>query len=439
MNNIEELKAIALSARAKKGRMDAQERARAAEILASVWRDVETNPDHILRLMDALHYEALAQGIGAAWTDMSPEKRQVFQQWLPAPTTERDTRRLAFVAAAILEKDSSTVMDWLDRIISSGRGHMNKEVRHILATTILAGKVNGLRNITRDETHLEKTLRVLAALLEVGQDKEEKVTVGVRYELVDNVLHLLDNRKIQNQTDTLKLLNRVEDEIKSWPKELKEQFRQRVTGIPTELLDRFFVQASAAPPASVGQESQAMSAVMAPPQANNYKDALDLIDGRIAELQKESVMLSSVRTMLMELENEVRLGEEARKQAATVERRLQTELSDSTEQRRRLEEKVRELVSQHGALQRELEIIRSSSETQRTELLHQIDANSRGRIEEYKISLGLTLSKLVQDLPAQTKELSPAAARVLLLQFHQFLEMLEEKGIRVRPAKGTGA
>jgi chromosome segregation ATPase len=171
----------------------------------------------------------------------------------------------------------------------------------------------------------------------------------------------------------------------------------------------------------------------------DQKAVFDVLDGRIAELRRELETLVAVRTMLQELETALRATETERNRWTAEEGRLRAELDETKKKELHLDDKAKELATQVANLHKELEEVRAKAESQRADLLHQIEANSRGRIEEFKTSLGLTLSKLVQDLPGQHKELSQAAAKVLLLQFHQFLEMLEEKGIRVRPAKGTGA
>jgi hypothetical protein len=437
MNSIEELKSISTAAREKKGRMDAQARSRAVEVLAALWKDSGTDARQSLGYLESLHYEALAEGIGAAWGDMPPERRSIFQQWLPAPTTERDTRRMASVAASIIEKDGHTALDWLDRIIGSDKGRLNREVRHILATTVLVAKGGRLRNMADDSAHPEKTLRVFSALLQVASNKEEKVALGKRCEIVDAMLRLLSDRKVQIQGGAAEIQDRIASEIQSWPSELKEQFRHQATGIEPTLLDRFFNSGSTV--RSVPEVPRTPSTPTPAPTTINQKAALDALDGRIAELRRELDTLAAVRKMLQDLETATLAAEEERKHAVAEQGRLRLELDESIDNSLRLNDKAIELASQLANLQKEVDKVRTNAETQRTDLLHQIEANSRGRIDEFKTSLGLTLSKLAQDLPSQNKELSPAAARVLLLQFHQFLEMLEEKGIRVRPARGTGA
>src|SRR5205814_2111337 len=63
-----------------------------------------------------------------------------------------------------------------------------------------------------------------------------------------------------------------------------------------------------------------------------------------------------------------------------------------------------------------LEQTKSDSENERKRLAQQIGANAAGRIEEFKNKLGLTLSRLVIDLPNKGSVVNAELGKVLLLQ-----------------------
>jgi hypothetical protein len=69
------------------------------------------------------------------------------------------------------------------------------------------------------------------------------------------------------------------------------------------------------------------------------------------------------------------------------------------------------------------------AENERKRLAQQISANASGRIEEFKNRLGLTLSRLVIDLPGKETPVTAEVGKILLLQFHQFLDALRQEGI----------
>lgn len=312
---------------------------------------------------------------------------------------------------------------------------MNKEVRHILAATVLGAKAGRLRNLATDVGHAQKSLRVLSGLLEVAADKDEKVALGRRYELVEAVLHLLSDANVRNERGVPEILDRIPSEIRSWPRELKEQFRQQAAGIEPTFLQRFLEFGTTSQP--VPQPIPGPSTT--PTITVNQNAVIEALDRRVAQLRTELDTLVDLRTIVKDLQTRLTSVDDERKQWSAEQARLKAELEESNNNLVRSHNDAKELAHQLADSKKQSESVRANAESERTDLLRQIEANSRGRIEEFKTSLGLTLSKLVQDLPSQDKELSQAASRVLLLQFHQFLEMLEEKGIKVRPTKGTSA
>ncbi len=73
--------------------------------------------------------------------------------------------------------------------------------------------------------------------------------------------------------------------------------------------------------------------------------------------------------------------------------------------------------------------MKADAETERKRLGQQISANASGRITEFKNRLGLSLSRLVVDLPSKEAQVNVELGKVLLLQFHQFLDALRQEGI----------
>src|SRR5262249_51444702 len=76
------------------------------------------------------------------------------------------------------------------------------------------------------------------------------------------------------------------------------------------------------------------------------------------------------------------------------------------------------------------------AENERKRLAQQISANASGRIVEFKNKLGLTLSRLVVDLPSKETRVDAELGKILLLQFHQFLDALRQEGIETLSSRG---
>jgi hypothetical protein len=104
-----------------------------------------------------------------------------------------------------------------------------------------------------------------------------------------------------------------------------------------------------------------------------------------------------------------------------VEQTRDAAQAESADQRDRLQ-----------AVSSQLTQLTHDSELERRKLSQQIAANASGRIDEYKNRLALALSRLVVDLPNKQDTVTEALGRVVLLQFHQFLDALRQEGIDVR-------
>jgi DNA repair exonuclease SbcCD ATPase subunit len=132
-------------------------------------------------------------------------------------------------------------------------------------------------------------------------------------------------------------------------------------------------------------------------------------------LQVDAVQASELKVRVQQLSERLQAVEGAR--AAAFERITSLEQQVST---------TEQLVQQASA---DL----NAAKQEGSQLLAQVKAHAEVEIEQFKNRLGGNLSRLVGDLPAKQSELSPASSQVLLRQYHQFLDKLEEQGIRVRP------
>jgi hypothetical protein len=89
----------------------------------------------------------------------------------------------------------------------------------------------------------------------------------------------------------------------------------------------------------------------------------------------------------------------------------------------------------------ELELANKSTkenmELERQRLTQQITANALGRVEEFKNNLALVLSRLTRDLPARDAHLTADVGNIVFLQFHQFLDVMDGQGVKIRKGKGA--
>ena len=121
---------------------------------------------------------------------------------------------------------------------------------------------------------------------------------------------------------------------------------------------------------------------------------------------------------------------EAQHEAANRElKRVQQSLRLAESERDRAKEDSARAIQAVHELSVTLEQMKADAENERKRLGQQISANANGRIVEFKNRLGLNLSRLVVDLPGKESPVNAELGKVLLLQFHQFLDALKQEGI----------
>jgi chromosome segregation ATPase len=165
------------------------------------------------------------------------------------------------------------------------------------------------------------------------------------------------------------------------------------------------------------------------------RNLLDHIERRIAHFRSELELFSSFHQVVQEFNRIQSDAEHAGELKLKVEQ-LSERLQAIEAARAAAFERIVGLEQQVATTQQQVQQTSADLENARKErdqLLAQVKAHAEVAIEQFKNRLGANLSRLVGDLPAKQSELSPASSQVLLRQYHQFLDKLEEQGIAVRP------
>jgi hypothetical protein len=141
MAAIEELREMAQVVQRKKGRMDAREREQASHLVASVLASESLDLSEIFPSFEVFQSEAIAQAVGQVWPTLSGDRRDLFSRWLPEPKSEKATRRIAMLAAAVLEVDGVTALGWLSRLIPQNpKAKMTREICQVIANVFFGSK-----------------------------------------------------------------------------------------------------------------------------------------------------------------------------------------------------------------------------------------------------------------------------------------------------------
>jgi len=429
-----ELESIALAARAKKGRMDAASREKASTLLASIWADSSVDPAPALRVLEDLKAEAIAEALRSCWPRMDTGRRDVFRKWVPAPSTDKSYRRLTFLVASIIEIDGATALHWLGLLVPLGRKTLSKESRETLASILFGERVLSFDTLVREDGSPAELLRICAALFEIAVDPSLSVSVMTRSRLASAILSYLAGPDApKNSLAVSDLRSKIAADAKKWPPALREQV------IPASEAKHEPLPTSAPVDVIPGEEHEKTAGpnlIASPPEpvaVGQLQEELPRLESelsnRISAMTREIDLLRRAHACIARLA-EAAEQVEAQREAATRElQRVQESLRLAESERDRAKADSAREIQRAKELAAALEQMKVDAENEHKRLGQQISANASGRVTEFKNRLGLNLSRLVVDLPCKEAQVSAELGKVLLLQFHQFLDALRQEGI----------
>jgi hypothetical protein len=424
MNEVDDFRLLVEGVQKKKGRMDAIERDKATQLIAAILHHSDESVTDLLPLFEELQSEAVADGVGIVWPNLSSERRLQIRRWLPPPRTERAQRRIALLAARLAETDGSTAVDLLDQLIPEHR--LNKELKQLLITSLFSnGRTIRFENLC-DASSAKSSLRVLKTLSALAFDATSAIEPMSRYRLAVATLKLLVGHKLYQTGLSVDLISRIVVEVERWPQGLREQFDSWLKNEAPQLWQEFFPlkQNAASAPASA-KPNQAKNEEVQETSTLTFDHYLDQ---RAQTLAAESQVLAGIRALVTNsrAENERQVATWRAKESE-LNKRLQELTSARATLERNLADANRRIAESEGAVMR----AEHDRNAQHERLTQQIAANANGRVDEFKNQVALTLSRQMIDLPNRDAEVSAELGRVLLLQFHQLIQVLEELGINL--------
>lgn len=429
---ITELESIALAARAKKGRMDVASRDKASALLASIWADSSIDPEPTLRVLEDLKAEAIAEALRSCWPRMDIGRKNIFRKWVPAPSTERSYRRLTFLVASIIEVDGAAALHWLGLLIPRGRKNLSKESRETLASILFGERVLSFGTLVREADSAAELLRICAALFDIAADPSLSVSAMTRSRLAAAILGYLAGQDAPKDTLVISDLRaKIAADAKKWPPPLREQVIPADKGRHDALAASPPADAipSTQPEKTAGPEPVASAPIAVGPLQEELPRLESELSSRISAMTREVELLRHVHECIAKLVESAERFEAQRGAAMRELQRVQESLRLAESERDRAKEDSEREVRRANVLAAALEQVKGDAETERKHLGQQISANASGRITEFKNKLGLSLSRLVVDLPSKETQVSVELGKVLLLQFHQFLDALRQEGI----------
>jgi hypothetical protein len=431
---ITEFESIALAARAKKGRMDAASRDKASTLLASIWADASVDPGPTLQLLEDVKAEAIAEAIRSCWPGMDNSRRNLFRKWVPAPSTEKSYRRLTFLVASVIELDGATAVYWLGLLVPPGRKNLSKESREILASILFGERILSFDTLVREGGSVAELVRICATLFDIAADPIFSVSALTRSRLGTAILGYLARPDAPKDSLTVSdLRSKIAGDAKKWPPSL----RGNLISTPEATGDKgpsppLVANATHAQPVKPAAQEPMLS-TSAPRLVGPLKEELPRLEGelgnRISAMTRELDLLRQTHECMAKLVGAAEQVEAQREAANRELQRVQDLLRIAESERERSRMDCSRETNRASDLAAALDQEKLYAENERKRLAQQISANANGRIEEFKNRLGLTLSRLVIDLPGKETPVTAEVGKILLLQFHQFLDALRQEGI----------
>jgi hypothetical protein len=431
MDEIEELEQLASQARAKKGRMDADSRAKASSLVAAIWGNPDVDPKATIELLENLQSEAIAEGISSSWAKMNHERQLIIKRWIGTVTSERAYRRLALVAGAVINNDGGTALEWLGALIPKGRKSVNKESRQVLASVLFGDKPIRFESIAYEGAPFSEVMRIYSALFDIVTDHSLSIGAMTRSRLAAAIFSFVAKTDGSQNGSVNDLEEKVLIDMKKWPTALREQFQKQVQVLQPPIQEK--TRPELVPVRNA--EGHAISSAKAPSvqRSEEFNKIQEDMESCISTLAGGFELLRSLQSAIKSRFDYISQSE--RELEVTRERVLALEvelrrIADDRDAIRRDLQRANERVSE---LTSTVERLGSDADAERRRLGQQIAANAAGRIEEFKNRLGLTLSRLIVDLPEADSLVSSELGKILLLQFHQFLDALGQEGVETRP------
>lgn len=436
MRQMDDFKTLVESVRKKKGRMDASERRKGAELISAMLQDPQQNPTEMLTVAEDLQSEAVADGIGIAWPALSDDRRIEILRWLPAPEAERPQRRIALLAARLATCDGATALELLDRLIPEHRP--NKELKQLILTSFLSEKnLIPFDQLVNTAAAPRISAKVFKALASLAFDPTSGVEPMTRYRLSSAIVTFVAGQRVTHSSEGGDLLSKVAIETKRWPRELREQFEHWLKNVHPVLLAQFFSASQVLHQSSTqkteGCQSDAAKVTQGSPEQPTTVE--EYLEQRVRSLGAELEVLSKVRSSLEESKNELQRNKEGWKTRESELSRSIVELQSTCAS---LSDELSGTKRQIEQLQQDLQAVRNQKEEEREKLTQQINANAQGRVSEFQNQVALMLARHMVDLPSKDTVVAPELGRVLLLQFHQLIDVLRELGIKLPKGRGVG-
>jgi len=428
----------------KKTRLSTEEHESAIELLKNSVLDREADFTGVLEAMDSMPSVVIGDLTGIIWDEIPEERRILFLRWATRRDGEKSLRRMAFVSASLLAHDPKVSISLLERLVpQDDSASRSQELRQALRASFLIKRDVKLQNLSSPTLSEPIVIRTCRAFLECL----DKTVPWAQHNTISQITaEIIGRGNPRSDSARLTLTSALESELKTWPVELQRKFVNDIETTAPAVAELFPTLRHGEPAVDkAGGKSVQTSGQSSPIFENadvkmsqpGIRNLTDNIEKRIEQLRLDLQLYSELWKIVGDfdrLQASAMQADELKAQVQQLSERLQAVEGARVAAVERIGSLEREVTNSHLQLQ-QVASDSDSTKQERDQLIAQVKAHAEVEIEQFKNRLGGNLSRLVGDLPAKNAELSPASSQVLLRQYHQFLDKLEEQGVRVRPRR----
>jgi len=444
MAGLEELYRFSKEKKKKKTKLSAEDHDKAIELFKNGVLDRESDFAGVLEAMDSLPPLVVGDIVGIVWEEMPEERKILLLRWASRRDSEKNLRRMAFVAASLLSRDSKASVSLLERLLpQDDSAARSQELRQALRVSFLTKSDVKLQNLCTPTLPDSAVVRICRALLECL----DKTVPWAQHNAMSQIIaEIISRGHFRSDSGRLALVSGLESEIKTWPVELQRKFVESVQSAVPALTELFPAVRQNPSPLAEGRPKGAPGAPQTTPVlgagelANSkisVENLIEEIETRIGRLRSELQVYSGLRDILRDvdrIQSEAMQADELKVRVQQLSERLQVLEQTRSEAFERISTLERDVANAQQQVQ-QVSADLNVAKQERDHLVAQVKAHAEVEIEQFKNRLGGNLSRMVGDLPVKHADLSPASSQVLLRQYHQFLDKLEEQGVRVRTRK----
>jgi hypothetical protein len=424
-----ELQVLASASKAKKGRLDGATRARAIALLCASWSGAPSVEPY-LRSANEFQSDLVGDALQRCWGNLAEARRRELLHWLQEGKTERAIRRRLLAAAAISGSDPGTGLALLIQVLPAERV-ASKDLREMVVATLFGSTSIDFVKFAADNASNPQALQLLFALLQIALDRNLPTELMQRFKVVQACLVLL-SKQPSGAAIWGEVLPRIDSEIRRWPTQLRLNLRAWLAAESPRLCQEVF-----------GDDKEAQPTAVAAPQPVSLRES-----GRSGNGSPPPSIPESIRALeryidlsVSQIRDLAKLREALDAAAALIdgakerETRLQSQVDRVTSDLERAQSALQNMQQRLAASEAKTAETSARAEQQKEHLTRQIETRANANVEEFRHRLSAVLSKLIVDLPPGNAQMDAELGHVILLQFHHFIDQLEQRGIPLRKRK----